>query len=66
MNKGGKVIFGGNHHKRVIGCGKVSLKPSICINGVFIVNALKHKLFIISQLCDNESFVVFNKPMYSQ
>jgi len=54
MKKRGKVIFEGNQHERVIGVGKVSLKPSLCINDVLYVDSPKHNLLNISQLYDSE------------
>jgi len=61
MKKGGKVIFGGNQHGRVIGGGMVSLKPTMSINNVLLVNGLKYNLLSVSQLCDSENSVVFNR-----
>ena len=61
MKKGGKVIFEGNQHGRVIGGGTVSLKPTMSINNVLLVDGLKHNLLSISQLCDSGNSVVFNR-----
>jgi len=60
MKKGGKVIFGGNQHDKVIGGKTVSLKRTMSINNVLLVDDLKHNLLSISQLCDNGNNVVFN------
>jgi len=61
MNKWEEVIFGGDQHGRVIGSVQVSLKPSLSIDNVHLVDGLKHNLLSINQLCDSEYSVVFNK-----
>jgi len=60
MKKGRKVIFGGNQHGRVIGGGMVSLKPTMSINNVLLVDGLKHNLLSINQFFDSGNNVVFN------
>ena len=61
MKKGGKVIFGRDQHCTIIGIGRVSLKPSLYISNVLLVDGLNHNLFSISQLCHNGCEVVFDK-----
>jgi len=58
MKKGEKVIFGGNRHNKVIGGGTISLKPTMSIYNVLLVYGLKHNLFSISQLCDNDNLLI--------
>ena len=45
----------------MIGGGTVSLKPTMSINNVLLVDGLKHNLLSISQLCDSGNSVVFNR-----
>ena len=61
LKNGGKVIFEGNQHGQVIDCGQVSLKPSMYIKNVLLVDGLKNNLMSISQLCDSGNNVVFDK-----
>jgi len=38
-----------------------SIKPSLFINNVILVDHLKHNLLNTSQSCDNDCDVIFNK-----
>jgi len=47
MKKGAKVIFRGDQHGRVIVGGQVSLKPSLSVNNVMLVDVSKHNLLVM-------------------
>ena len=52
--------FRGNQSCKIIGTGTIS-NTSISINNVWLVDGLKHHLLSISQFCDNDYDVLFNK-----
>ncbi|KAK2411518.1 putative mitochondrial protein [Trifolium repens] len=60
QQEGGTVGFGGNQKGRIIGIGTVG-NSSLSISNVWLVDGLHHNLLSISQLCDSNYDVVFNK-----
>jgi hypothetical protein len=60
FEEGGAVGFGGNQKGKIIGKGSVG-NSSISIDNVWLVVGLKHNLLNISQFCDIEFVVVFDK-----
>jgi hypothetical protein len=60
LKEGGTVGFGGNQRGKIIGIGKVG-NSSLTISDVWLVDGLQHNLLSISQLCDSNYDVVFNK-----
>ena len=59
--KGGTIAFGGNQQGHIAGIGKVGKKHHTTIENVFYVKGLKHNLLSISQFCDSEYSVSFDK-----
>jgi hypothetical protein len=57
----GFVTFGDNSRGKIIGVGNVDNYLSSCIENVLLVNGLKHNLISISQLCDKDYKVIFDK-----
>jgi len=49
----------------VIGGGQVSLRPSMYINNILLVDGLKHNLLSISQFCGSGNNVMFYKDKYT-
>ncbi|RDX64835.1 hypothetical protein CR513_56561, partial [Mucuna pruriens] len=62
--KGRWVTFGGNYKVRIIILGRIGKHPFPSIDNVLYVKGLKYNLLSISQLCDNEYDVSFNKGEY--
>ncbi|KAK2359506.1 putative mitochondrial protein [Trifolium repens] len=60
QQEGGTVGFGGNQKGRIIGIGTVG-NSSLSISNVWLVDGLHHNLLSISQLCDSNYDVMFNK-----
>lgn len=60
LKEWGTVKFGGNQKEKFIGMGTVG-NSSFSINNVWLLDALKHNLFSISQFCDSGYEVMFNK-----
>ncbi|WJX34371.1 hypothetical protein P8452_22493 [Trifolium repens] len=60
QQEGGTVGFGGNQKGRIIGIGTVG-NSSLSISDVWLVDGLHHNLLSISQLCDSNYDVMFNK-----
>ena len=58
---GGFVTFGDNSKGKIIGIGNVGKESSPMIENVLLVDGLKHNLLSISQLCDKENKVIFDK-----
>ena len=58
---GGTITFGGNKKGRISRVCKIDIHPYPSIDVVLFVEALKHNLLSISQLCDNRYSVSFNK-----
>ena len=57
---GGFVTFGDNSKGKIIGVGNID-NYSSCIENVLLVDGLKHNLISISQLCDKNYKVIFDK-----
>ncbi|MCH96509.1 serine/threonine protein kinase SRPK1, partial [Trifolium medium] len=57
---GGLVGFGGNQKSKITGIGTVG-NSSLSISDVWLVDGLKHNLLSISQLCDSDYEVKFDK-----
>ena len=57
---GGFVTFGDNSKGKIIGVGNIN-NYSSCIENVLLVDGLKHNLISISQLCDKNYKVIFDK-----
>jgi hypothetical protein len=58
---GGYVTFGDNSRGKVIGVENIDYYSSSCIENVLLVDGLKHNLISISQLCDKDYKVIFDK-----
>lgn len=59
--KGGPVTFGGKQKGKIIEIRKIGTNLSPSIDKILVVDGLKHNLLSISQLCDNEYNVIFEK-----
>jgi hypothetical protein len=57
----GFATFGDNSRGKIIGAGNVDNYSSSCIENVLLVDGLKHNLISISQLCDKDYKVIFDK-----
>ncbi|KAI3715297.1 hypothetical protein L6452_22274 [Arctium lappa] len=57
---GGSVTFGDNKKGQIKGYGVIA-KGDIDVNRVAYVDGLKHNLLSVSQLCDNELDVMFQR-----
>ena len=44
----------------IVGIGKIGEAFSHSIDGVYLVDGLKHNLLSVSQLCDKDNLVVFS------
>ena len=58
---GGFVTFGDNSRGKIIGVENIDNYSSSCIENVLLVDGLKHNLISISQLCDKDYKVTFDK-----
>ena len=58
---GGYITFGDNRKGKIICIGNVGKEHSLIIENVFLVDGLKYNLLSISELCDKENKVIFNK-----
>ena len=58
---GAIVTFRGKQKGRITRVGKIIIHPDLSIDNVLFVEGLKHNLLSISQLCDSEYSVFFNK-----
>jgi len=58
---GGYVKFGDGKKSRVVGKGELFIKGFPVFNDVLLVDGLKANLLSISNLCDNDMLVYFNK-----
>ena len=58
---GGLVTFGDNNKCKVIAIGNVGQGENPLIENVLLVDGLKHNLLSISQLCDKDYKVLFDK-----
>ncbi|WVY94278.1 hypothetical protein V8G54_033366 [Vigna mungo] len=59
----GHVTYGDNNKWKIIGIGKIKTTSSYEIKNVLLVEALKHNLLSISQLCDKGLKITF-EPKY--
>jgi hypothetical protein len=57
----GFVTFGDNLRGKIIGVGNVDNYFSAGIENVLLVDGIKHNLISISQLCDKDYKVIFDK-----
>ena len=55
------VTFRDNNKGKIIGIDNAGKKSSPIIENVLLVDGLKHNLLSISQLCDKENIVIFDK-----
>ena len=58
--EGGTVTFGDDSKGNIIGIGNSKIGSSPLIENVVLVDALKHNLLSISQLCDRAFKVIFD------
>jgi hypothetical protein len=65
QQEGGTVGFGGNQKGKIISIGTVG-NSSLSISDVWLVDGLHHNLLSISQLCDSNYDVMFNKDSYEK
>ena len=65
LQKGGQVTFGDNSKGKILGISTVSMTSNLLIENVLLVDGLKHNLLSISQLCDKDYEVVFDKNICS-
>ena len=61
----GKVTFGDNNQGNILGKGNIGKLGSVVIEDVWLVENLKHNLLSISQLCDKDYIVKFDKDKCS-
>jgi len=61
---GGFVTYGDNNRDIILGSGEVGEKDSLIIKDVLLVEALKHNLLSISQLCDRGLQVTFGPELF--
>ena len=59
----GFVTYGDNNKGRILGIGTIGTPPFTTIDNTLCVEGLKHNLLSISQLCDKDLTVIFNKRM---
>ena len=59
-HEGGTVTFGDDSKGNIIGIGNSKIDSSPLIENVVLVDALKHNLLSISQLCDRGFKVIFD------
>ena len=57
----GTITLGDKAKYNIIGIGKVGCDSSYSIEDLLIVDVLKYNLLSISQLCDKENQVIFDK-----
>ena len=61
FKRGGTIMFGDNNKGQVIRIGIVSINSKPIIDNVLLVENLKYNLLSISQLCDKNYKIVFEK-----
>ena len=54
------MVFGNEKLSIIVGIGKIGKSLSNCIDGIYLVDGLKHNMLSVSQLCDNYNLVVFS------
>jgi len=59
-SNGGSVAFGNDKFGTIVGIGKIGELLSHSIDGVYLIDGLKHNLLSVSQLCDKDNLVVFS------
>jgi len=59
-SNGGSVAFGNDKFGTIVGIGKIGEPLSHSIDGVYLVDGLKHNLLSVFQLCDKDNLVVFS------
>jgi len=57
--RGGSVALGNDKSGTIVGIGKIGESLSHSIDGVYLVDGLRHNLLSVSQLCDKENLVLF-------
>ena len=57
---GGSVAFGNGKSGTIVSIGKIGESLSHSIDGVYLVDGLRHNLLSMSQLCDKDNLVVFS------
>ena len=62
--QGGSVAFGNEKSGIIVGISKIGESLSHSIDGVYLVDGLKHNLLSVSQLCDKDNLVVFSSKQY--
>ena len=62
---GGHVSFGDNSKGNIIDEGSIGKTSSPIIENVLLVEGLKHNLLSISQMCDKDNHVTFEKSHYT-
>ena len=60
---GGSVTFGDNMKGEIIAIGKIGVSSEHSIDGVLLVEGLKHNLLSISQMCDKGNTVSFHSDV---
>jgi len=55
----GSVAFGNGKSGTIVGVGKIGESLSHSIDGVYLIDGLRHNLLSVSQLCDKDNLVVF-------
>jgi len=58
--QGGSVAFDNEKSGIIVNIGKIGESLSHSIDGVYLVDGLKHNLLSVSQLCDKDNLVVFS------
>jgi len=53
------VAFGNGKSGTIVGIGKIGESLSHSIDGVYLVDGLRHNLLSVSQLCDKDNLIVF-------
>ena len=54
------MAFGNDKFGTIVGIGKIGELLSHSIDGVYLIDGLKHNLLSVSQLCDKDNVVVFS------
>ena len=58
--EGGSVAFENAKSGTIVSISKIGESLSHSIDGVYLVDGLRHNLLSMSQLCDNDNLVVFS------
>jgi len=53
------VAFGNGKSETIVGIGKIGESLFYSIDGVYLVDGLRHNLLSVSQLCNKDNLVVF-------